>query len=209
MAKLNMSPTKSNLIKIKQTNQIAEEGYKLLNQKREILVIELMSYLERVKRVEKDLFKQFDSAYQSLKKTICTLGHEDAKKKSKFINYEYPMRKKTNKIFGIILPAIKVEHQNIKMQYSFLNTYAVIDETTKKFLSLINIICEMAEIRAIVWRLSKEVKKVQRRANALEKVIIPDSRDTIKFIEDTLEEKEREAIFISKLIKAKISSLTE
>lgn len=206
MAKLNISPTKSNLLKVKETSKIALEGHQLLDQKREILVIELMSYLERVKRVEKELFIKFDKAYASLKKTFCTLGHEEAKSKSKFIHYKYPMKKKTNRILGMHLPSVEVEPQKPVIQYSFLNTHAVIDQTSREFLGLINIICEMAEVRAIVWRLSKEVKKVQRRVNALEKIVIPNSQETIKYINDTLEEREREAIFISKMVKSKLSN---
>ena len=93
------------------------------------------------------------------------------------------------------------------LQYSFLNTNAIIDDTSLKFLNLIRLLCEMAEIRAIVWRLSREVKKVQRRVNALEKIVIPDTKETIKYIEDTLEERERDEIFIRKLVKSKLEGV--
>ncbi|MCK4798215.1 MAG: V-type ATP synthase subunit D [Spirochaetes bacterium] len=201
MPRLNIPPTKSNLIKVKQSNSIATEGFELLEQKREILVIELMSYVERVKRIEKELDNLIFDAYSSLKKTISTYGHEDIKKKFQFINYEFPMRKKTLKLLGMRLPSVEAEVPRLKLQYSFLNTNAIVDETSMKFLKLINLLCEMAEIRAIVWRLSKEVKKTQRRVNALEKIVIPETKDTIKFIEDTIEEKERDEIFIRKLVK--------
>ena len=62
----------------------------------------------------------------------------------------------------------------------------------------------MAEIRAIVWRLSMEVKKTQRRVNALDKIVIPEKKETMKFIESSLEERERDELFISKLVKAKM-----
>lgn len=204
MAKLNYPPTKSNLISLKETHSIAKQGHQLLDQKREILVIELMSYLERIKRVEKELYELFEIAYSSLKRSISTFGRENIHEKTRFIKYEYPMKKKSTKIMGMHLPAIEVEAQKIKLTNSFLNSNAIVDETTKKFLKLISIICEMAEIRAIVWRLSKEVKKVQRRVNALEKVVLPDTEETMKFIEETLEEREREALFISKMVKARL-----
>lgn len=207
MAKLNIPPTKSNLIKVKQNNEIAKEGYELLEQKREILVIELMSYVERVKRIEKELDKKIMDAYDSLKKAIIQLGHEDTKRSTLFIRYDFPMKKKSIKLIGMNLPSVEVEVPKLKIQYSFLNTNAVVDETTNKFLNMISLICEMAEIRAIVWRLSQEVKKTQRRVNALEKIVIPDTRDTIKFIENTLEEKERDEMFIRKIVKEKLGAL--
>ena len=114
------------------------------------------------------------------------------------------MKKKTLRLFGMHLPSVQTEVPRLKMQYSFLNTNAIVDETSMNFLDLISLICEMAEIRAIVWKLSKEVKKVQRRVNALEKIVIPDTEETIKYIEDTLEERERAQIFIGKLVKEKL-----
>jgi V/A-type H+/Na+-transporting ATPase subunit D len=204
MANINIAPTKSNLRMIKNTYDVAVEGYDLLEQKREILVIELMSYLERVKRVEKDLDKLIFDAYASLKRAISILGHKEAEDKAKFINYDFSMRKKTTKLMGMMLPSVHVDSPNLKLQYSFLNTNAIVDETSKKFLKLIQMLCEMAEIRSIVWRLSMEVKKTQRRVNALDKIVIPENKEMIKFIESSLEERERDELFISKLVKAKM-----
>jgi len=204
MAKKNIPPTKSNLRMVKQAYDVATEGYDLLEQKREILVMELMSYLERIKRVEKDLDKLIFDAYGSLKRAISQLGHKEAEDKSRFINYDFTMRKKTTKLMGMMLPSVHVDPPNLKLQYSFLNTNAIVDETSKKFLKLITTLCEMAEIRTIVWRLSMEVKKTQRRVNALDKVVIPEQRETMEFIEGSLEERERDELFISKLVKTKL-----
>ncbi|HOJ63792.1 MAG TPA: V-type ATP synthase subunit D [Spirochaetota bacterium] len=204
MAKLNIPPTKSNLFKIRQSHSIAKEGYSLLSQKREILVIELMSYLERVKRVEKDLSKLLNDAYNSFKKAIYRFGHKEVEDKVKFIKYDFIMKKKTNKLMGMILLSVHIDPPKINLQYSFLNSNAIIDETTNKFLKLLTVICEMAEIRAIVWRLSREVKKTQRRVNALEKIVLPENEETLKYIESSLEERERDELFISKLVKTRM-----
>ncbi len=203
MAKLNIPPTKSNLRMVKQTFTTAKEGYDLLEQKREIIVMELMSYLERVKRVEKDLDKTLTDAYDSLKKTIATLGYKEVEDRARFISYNLEMRKKTTKLVGMNLPSIDITAPKLDFQYSFLNTTSQIDDTTTKFLNLITIIREMAEIRTIIWKLSAEVKKTQRRVNALDKVVIPQSVETIKYIQDTLEERERDETFITKMVKNK------
>ena len=96
-----------------------------------------MSYLERVKRVEKDLDKEITLAYNSLQKAIFTLGHKEVKDKSRFINYNLSMRKKTTKLMGMNLPSVHVDSPQLRLQYSFLNTNAIVDETSKKFLKLI------------------------------------------------------------------------
>jgi V/A-type H+-transporting ATPase subunit D len=209
MAKLNVPPTKSNLLRIRADNQVASEGYELLEQKREILVMELMSYVERVKRIEKELDKLIFDAYDSLKEAFCSIGHEEVKKKSQFIHYPFTMRKKTVRLLGMTMASVETEAPPLKMQYSFLNTNAVIDKTSLKFLKLITLMCELAEIRTVVWRLSREVKKTQRRVNALEKIVIPDSSETIKFIEETLEERDREQMFVRKMVKDRLEAANE
>lgn len=201
MAYNKIPPTKSNLLKTKQVYKIATEGYHLLEQKREILVIELMSYSEKIKRIEKELDHLIFDAYDTLKQTVLNLGFVETLNRTKYINYDYTMRKKTVKLIGMKMPSVEIDSPKLSIQFTFLNTMSLMDKSSVKFLKLIDLLCELAEIRAIVWRLSKEVKKVQRRVNALEKIMIPEAKRTIKFIEDTLEEKDREEIYIKKLVK--------
>jgi len=70
MAKENIAPTKSNLLRVKERLTIAQEGYDLLEQKREILVMELMRTVEQVKILERDLNKRIETAYPALKKNV-------------------------------------------------------------------------------------------------------------------------------------------
>ena len=62
MTKLNIAPTKSNLLKVKEQLRISTDGYELLEQKREILVMELMHMVEQVKLLEKETDKLLKSA---------------------------------------------------------------------------------------------------------------------------------------------------
>ena len=78
MAKLNVAPTKSNLLAIKEQLAISTEGYDLLEQKREILVMELMKVVERVRLLEADIDKCIAKAYPSLKNMLMNVGGEKA-----------------------------------------------------------------------------------------------------------------------------------
>ena len=66
------------------------------------------------------------------------------------------------------------------------------------------LLVELAEIETTLWRLATELKKVQRRFNALDNLLIPQYEETVKYIEYTLEEKEREILFQLKRVKAKM-----
>lgn len=60
---------------------------------------------------------------------------------------------------------------------------------------------QLAEVETSIYRLADAIKKTQKRANALENIVIPGLDETIRFITDALEEKEREEFARLKVIK--------
>jgi V/A-type H+-transporting ATPase subunit D len=204
MAKLHVPATKSQLFRLKTQRQIAQDGFELLEQKREILVMELMRMLERVKLLERELDAQIEKAYGSLKQMILFVGRERSSEISSTIAFKFTVHERIQRIAGVTLPSIDVEVPELAPKYSFMNTYSHCDRTMVEFFELLKLISQMAGIRTVVWRLAKEVKKTQRRVNALEKQVIPDTRETIRYIEGVLEEREREALFIQKQVKSRL-----
>ena len=59
----------------------------------------------------------------------------------------------------------------------------------------------MAEVETSIYRLAEAIKKAQKRANALNNIVIPGFDHTIRFITEALEEKEREEFVRLKVIK--------
>lgn len=203
MAKLQVAPTKSNLIALKEQLVIAHEGYDLLEQKREILVMELMRLVEEVKQMEQSMAKASESAYASLKRTLLSAGRDRVKEIASGIEYSFAFNERASTVAGIGLPSLELKPAQQRLQYSFGNSFADCDETMIEFLSFLGLAARMASLRTMVWRLAKEVKKTQRRVNALEKMVIPDTEDTKRYIEGVLEERERESFFVQKMLKAK------
>jgi len=204
MARYDVPPTKSNLFAVREQLSTAREGFELLEQKREILVMELMRMVEEVKLLERDLDRRVDSAYGALKKTIMRIGRAGAREVSAGIRFEHGVREKQTRLMGIPLPTIDVESPRMALKYSFMGTDGTCDRTMVEFFELLKIVARMAEIRTMVWRLAKEVRKTQRRVNALEKIVIPDVLETKGFIEGVLEEREREVFFVQKMLKARL-----
>ena len=205
MAKLNIAPTKSNLLSIKEQLSVAVDGYDLLEQKREILVMELMHMVERVKLLERDLDKAVSRAYPALRNMLMTVGGDQTERISKSVRYEYDIKEKTVQAGGMSFNSVEVALPKQQLFYSFMGTYADSDKVMTEFFKLLALLTEMASIRTIAWRLAGEVKKTQRRVNALDKMIIPQDRDTKSYIEGVLEERERENIFVLKSLKSRKS----
>jgi V/A-type H+-transporting ATPase subunit D len=203
MAREQIAPTKSNLIRVKERLATACEGYDLLEQKREILVMELMRQVEQVKILERGLDARVASAYPALKRMLIVVGRERADKLSRNIRYQFDLREKRVALAGMNLSGLEIKLPDAELKYSPSNSFAECDETVLEFFELLKIITELAAVRTIAWRLAREVRKTQRRVNALEKMVIPTARDTRIYIEAALEERDRDAFFTSKLLKKK------
>ena len=203
MAKLNIAPTKSNLLAMKEQLAVSTNGYELLEEKREILVRELMHLVEKVKLLEKQMDKAVNQAYPAFKRMLMVDGADQIQRLSHGIHYDFHMNEKKVTIGGMGFSSIDVELPQQELFYSFNGTDANTDDTVSKFFDLLSILTQMASIRTIVWRLADEVKKTQRRVNALDKMIIPQTTETKTYIESVLEERERENVFVLKALKKK------
>ena len=203
MAKLNVAPTKSNLLAMKEQLAVSTNGYELLEEKREILVRELMHLVEKVKLLERDIDKVTAEAYPAFKRMLVLDGADQIERISHAVHYDFNMREKQVTIGGMTFSSMDVDMPKQELFYSFIGTYANTDKTISKLFELLNLLTQMASIRTIVWRLANEVKKTQRRVNALDKMIIPQARETKTYIEGVLEERERENVFVLKALKKK------
>jgi V/A-type H+-transporting ATPase subunit D len=206
MAREQIAPTKSNLMKVKERLSTAEEGYDLLEQKREILVMELMHQVEQVKILERDLKARVKTAYPALKRMLIIAGEERADKLAANIRYNYVLRERRVAMAGMKLPSLEVSMPQAELKYSPASSFAEVDETVAQFFELLKLLTQMATVRTIAWRLAREVRKTQRRVNALEKMVIPQARETKVYIESSLEEKDRDAFFSSKLLKKRLEA---
>ena len=203
MAKLNIAPTKSNLLSLKEQLAVSTEGYDLLEQKREILVMELMHLVERVKLLERDIDKCIAKAYPALKRMLLAMGGERTERLAMAVDYKFEITKKPVIIGGMNFTSLDVNLPKRELFSSFMGTTPDNDEVMADFFELLALITQMASIRTIVWRLAMEVKKTQRRVNALDKMVIPQSKETVKYIESVLEERERDNVFVLKALKGR------
>jgi V/A-type H+-transporting ATPase subunit D len=203
MAREHIAPTKSNLLRVRERLAVAEEGHDLLEQKREILVMELMQKVEEVKILERDMDARIASAYPCLKRMLVAVGRERAERLARNISYRFELKEKQVSAAGMKLPGLEIRLPDAELKYSPVNSFAECDETVLEFFELLKLCTELAAVRTIAWRLAREVRKTQRRVNALEKMVIPAARETRTYIEAELEERDRDSFFTSKLLKKK------
>ena len=203
MARLNIAPTKSNLLVMNEQLAISQDGYELLEQKREILVMELMRMVEQVKLLEQRINAQVEKAFPALRKMLLVTGVDTVERLSQAVQYDFQIHEKEMSAGGMSFSSVSVTLPKRELFYSFVDSFAETDAVMAEFFELLKLLTEMASIRTIAWRLATEVKKTQRRVNALEKMVIPQTKETKEYIETVLEERERESIFVLKALKSK------
>ncbi len=201
MAVYKLTPTKSNLIKAKSSLQFAKKGYELLDRKRTVLIREMMSLISKSEEIQTEIDEKFQDAYQSLKFANITMGTELVEKLALSMEKEKEYNVLFKSVMGIEIPIIKKEQSSFTAEYGFFRTNPAFDKAVLSFVNIKTLIYELSELENSVYKLAMEIKKTQKRANALDKIQIPRYSSTIKYIEEVLEEKEREDFFRLKKVK--------
>ncbi|MBP2024629.1 V-type ATP synthase subunit D [Peptoniphilus stercorisuis] len=194
-------PTKANLIATKSALNFAKKGYDLLDKKRTVLIKEMMDLNKRAMKLQEVIEKTFEESYTALEDATITMGSESmyeiAKSTPKEKEYEIISRS----VMGVEIPEIKYEKEGLKTEYSIHKTTTAFDEATVDMINIEYLIYELAQVETSVFRLAQEIKKTQKRANALDKIQIPKYTDIVNEIENILAEKEREDFFRLKKVK--------
>jgi len=206
MAKLNVPITKTAYLNLKRELSFAEEGFTLLEQKREILVLELIRLLHNVGRVQREVVEKLERAFAALRRAMLEMGAFALKKQALHAVYNHEIQIEEHRLMGINMPTTRGRHEEFQPKFSLAEGSAATDEVMRCFLDALKSIDALAQIQASVVRLARETKKTQRRVNALEKIFLPNFRETIDYIASTLEEREREALFVMKMVKERLSS---
>lgn len=198
-----IAPTKANLISAKVSLEFSEKGFELLDKKRNILIMELMSYMERAKVLGRNIDLIFSEAYEALKEANIAMGILRVKEISNSIKKANNFQINYKSVMGVEVPKLLFQIKNREIFYSYAGTNLLINEVIIKFTKVKYLLFELAEVENSMFKLAAEVKKTQRKANALENIQIPKFFNTVKEITAVLEEKEREDFFRLKIVKKK------
>ncbi len=209
MARNNIPPTRSNLIRIRQELQFVKQGYEILDRKREVIAGELIRVAHDAEEIQQKVFARLAEAYRAIEKAQLTMGRERVEWAALASNRTVDVNLKVHGIMGVPIPLIEARGEPYEMPYSLGDTTASLDEASEAFRQVLIQIPELSRLVTAVWRLAVELRKTQRRVNALQYIFIPDYEETISFIVSTLEEREREEIFRLKLFKSRMKKKSQ
>lgn len=199
-------PTRAVLIALRRRIKVAQTGHELLKMKRDGLMIEFFEVLNRAKTIRQELVQDYIRAEQRLSMAKAADGTIAIKSVALALQKEPAVDLQSRNIMGVVVPKISAEAVHKKMYergYGIIGTSAAIDEAADAYESLVDKIITAAEVETSLMKLIDDIEKTKRRVNALEFKVIPDIKDTIRFIGFALEEMDRDNIVRLKKLKAK------
>ncbi len=195
--------TKGNLLRIKDEHLLASEAVTFLEEKRDLLLGELLRLQGQAARFRRHLERDLEEAYGHLKDGLLALGSEAVARAALGVKAEDMVAVGDRAFLGMPMPVVELHPGEGRPRFSFGGTVGALDRCALAVREALASIAELAEVEAILWRLAEELKRTVRRTNALNYMIIPTYRETIHYLEASLEEREREGLFHLKRAKAR------
>ena len=197
----NVIPTKGNLMSSRRTLTLANLGFDLMDRKRSILIHEMMALIDAASALQGNIDEAFTRAYAALLDANVSLGLIGGLAQAVELDDSVQIRFRS--VMGVEIPIVTADDARPEVApYGLAFTNAALDRAYVEFLKLKMFTIRLAEVETGVYRLAQAIKKTQKRANALQNIIIPNLTGDVKFITDALEEKEREEFARLKVIRS-------
>ncbi|MDR1533317.1 MAG: V-type ATP synthase subunit D [Clostridiales bacterium] len=199
---LNTFPTKGNLILVKATLALSRQGYELLDKKRNVLIKEIMELNSKASEIQESIDNVFGQAYAALQEANIEMGISAVERLIFGVPYEESIQIKSRSIMGVEIPLVTYDNtMRGTPNFSLARTNSAMDKAFLKFNEVKDLIMRLSAIENAAYRLAVNIKKTQKRANALKNVTIPKYEALVKSIAEILEERERDEFTRLKVVK--------
>ena len=197
----NTFPTKGNLILAKNSLALSKQGFDLMDKKRNILIKELMELVDQAKDIQSQIDVTFRTAYSALQRANLDIGISYVQEISRTVPVEDSIQIKTRSVMGTEIPLVQANESSNAPTYAYYGTKASLDEAKAAFEKVKQLTIRLSAVETAAYGLAINIKKTQKRANALKNITIPKYEELTKSISNALEEKEREEFTRLKVIK--------
>ncbi len=191
----DVTPNRSVLLQLKSKIKLTQGGHKVLKMKRDGLIIEFFEVMEKAKKMRAGVSSDYDSAMEKIKIAITVKGEIAVKSGAYALKADPQVKLSSKSIMGMMVPKVEAESIHTKITdkgYGVITTSSYIEDAAVAFEKLLDTIVRAAEVETTMKKLLDEIEKTKRRVNALEFKIIPELKESERFVKFSLEEMERE-----------------
>lgn len=193
MAKMNVNPTRMELMRLKTRLKTATRGHKLLKDKSDEMIRQFMVYVRENKRLREEIEAELSSALKGFTLARAVSSNAVIEEAVMMPATKAEISLSSDNVMSVEVPSISVvEHEGQdKYPYSFDTVTSELDASIGTLSTLLVKLVKLAEVEKTCNMLADEIEKNRRRVNALEYVMIPQIEETIKYINMKLDENER------------------
>jgi len=197
--------TRMNLLLLRAQLRVAERGLELLRSKREALVREFFAVMDRVVESRERMDAAMGQALASLAVALGMEGRAPLRSAGYAARRSLPIELTERNVWGVRFPDLRLIPVARSMDargYSPSGVSTYIDGTARGFELVLELILRSVAVEIRLRKLGGEIRKVTRRINALNELLIPSLFREVRRIRETLEERERENLFRMKRFKS-------
>lgn len=203
--KLNINPTRQELLDLKIRLRTAQRGHKLLKEKRDGLMKSFMSIIREAKELRVKIEKEMGDSFFSFIFFVSKIDRAVVEESLIVPVKKIDLKATTKNVMGVEVPQFNYKEEGDFLCYDLATTSTSLDRSLIKFSIVLKDMVKLAEIEHSAKLLAIEIEKTRRRVNALEYVFIPDIIETVKYITAKLNEQERATIITLMKVKELIA----
>ena len=192
--KLRINPTRMELLKLRKRLVVALRGHKLLKDKLEGLMTEFLILIKEYKKARLQLDEELSAVMRLFILASITSSRQMVLTALEQSKGRQEIDIKQKRLITVLVPQFEVSIIQGGTSYSYLDTPSELDTAISELKEYFPKILKLAELEQSLRLVAKEIEKTRRRANALEYVLIPQIKETVKFIKSKLDEMERSNI---------------
>ncbi len=205
----SIAPTRSNLLKLTDDLKFARLGHELLDQKRSILVVELLTLVDQAVDYQSRVDEALADASRALQNAVMHMGRLKVANLSGAVNISTSIEVGERRVMGVRLPKVDTTFSEHGPYFSPEGTSLLAEVALDKYRDALELMGRLAELKVSIMRLAREVKKTIRKVNALEKIVIPETEATLAYTQSRIEEAERESFILLKTVKDRLQRARE
>ena len=211
MASTHVNPTRMELTRLKKKLATATRGHKLLKDKRDELMRQFLDLVRENKALREKVEAEIAAANQNFVVARAGMTDEALNVALMTPKQEVYLEAGTKNVMSVDIPQFtyktRTADANDIYSYGFAFTSSDLDDAVKSLADILPDLLKLAECEKSCQLMAAEIEKTRRRVNALEHVMIPQTRANIKYITMKLDENERSTQI--RLMKVKDMMLEE
>lgn len=211
MASTQVTPTRMELTRLKKKLVTATRGHKLLKDKRDELMRQFLDLVRENMALREKVETGIKTANKNFVIARAGMSGETLRTALMMPKQSVELRVGEKNVMSVDIPVFETKTRtadaNDIYSYGFAFTSSDLDGAVKSLADILPDMLKLAETEKACQLMASEIEKTRRRVNALEHVIIPETRENIRYITMKLDENERSSQI--RLMKVKDMMLEE